>query len=61
VSPADGRPPQRAPMTRQRALEDYTAALRAVLAIPGSAGANGSHVHGQESPADTTTEEETPS
>jgi DNA-binding transcriptional ArsR family regulator len=45
----------------RRALEDYTAALRALLAIPGSAEANGSHVHGQGSHGDTTTEEETPS
>ena len=45
----------------RQALEDYTAALRALLAIPGSADANGSHVHGHESRADTTTEDETPS
>jgi DNA-binding transcriptional ArsR family regulator len=45
----------------RRALENYTAALRELLAIPGSAEANGSHVHMQESPADSTTDEETPS
>lgn len=45
----------------RRALEDYTTALRALLAIPGSAGANGSHMHGRETPAETTTEEENPS
>jgi DNA-binding transcriptional ArsR family regulator len=45
----------------RRALDDYTAALRTLLAIPGSAEANGGHVHGHPSRADTNTEEETSS
>jgi DNA-binding transcriptional ArsR family regulator len=47
--------------TGRRALEDYTAALRALLAIPSSMFTNGSHMHRHPSREETTAEKETPS